>query len=57
MQAHDPASCEEIRRWVVAGGFHQGMTDEAKSAYLANKIAKQCPKCKMQIEKNEGCLQ
>ena len=34
-----------------------GMDEDAKSKQLANVIAKKCPGCGAQIEKNEGCLQ
>jgi uncharacterized protein with PIN domain len=42
---------------VEAGGFYVGMDEDAQSKQLANKIAKRCPNCNTQIEKNEGCLQ
>lgn len=57
VKAHEPAGCEDIRKWVEAGGFYVGMDEDSQSKQLANKIAKRCPNCNTQIEKNEGCLQ
>ena len=56
-QAHQPVSCEDMSKWVEAGGFYEGMDEDARSKQLANLIAKKCPGCNAHIEKNEGCLQ
>ena len=50
-------SCEDMTKWVEAGGFYEGMDEDARSKQLANLIAKKCPGCNAHIEKNEGCLQ
>jgi len=57
MQAHEPASCKDISQWVEAGGFYEGMGEDAKSKQLSKMISKLCPSCSAPIEKNEGCLQ
>lgn len=56
-QAHYPASCSHMSRWVDDDGYYEGMTSEAQSKHLAKLISKHCPNCQAQIEKNEGCLQ
>ena len=56
-QAHEPASCSNMQKWVESGGFYEGMDEDAKSKQLASVIAKKCPGCNAPIEKNEGCLQ
>ncbi|XP_015475899.1 cullin-9-like [Parus major] len=55
-EAHYPASCSHMSRWVDDGGYYEGMTSEAQSKHLAKLISKHCPNCQAQIEKNEGCL-
>ncbi len=57
LQSHQPATCENIQKWVEIGGFYVGMDEDSKSKQLANIIAKMCPSCSAHIEKNEGCLQ
>ena len=57
IKAHQPATCEQLRKWIESGGYYEGMDDDAKSKYLANTISKRCPSCETQIEKTEGCLQ
>ncbi|KAM7060577.1 cullin-9-like isoform 3-T3 [Acridotheres tristis] len=56
-EAHYPASCSHMSRWVDDDGYYEGMTSEAQSKHLAKLISKHCPNCQAQIEKNEGCLQ
>ncbi|RMC07795.1 hypothetical protein DUI87_15264 [Hirundo rustica rustica] len=55
-EAHYPASCSHMSRWVDDDGYYEGMTSEAQSKHLAKLISKHCPNCQAQIEKNEGCL-
>ncbi|XP_069743989.1 cullin-9-like isoform X1 [Narcine bancroftii] len=55
-EAHYPASCSHMSQWMDDGGYYEGMTMEAQSKHLAQLISKQCPSCRAQIEKNEGCL-
>ena len=55
-QAHQPASCAHMTKWMESGGFYEGMDEDSKSKQLAALIAKRCPNCRSQIEKNEGCL-
>ena len=45
-----------MAKWVETGGFYEGMDEDSKSKQLAALIAKRCPSCNAQIEKNEGCL-
>ena len=40
-----------------AGGYYEGMGEDAKSKQLSKMISKLCPGCSAPIEKNEGCLQ
>ncbi|XP_064565636.1 cullin-9-like isoform X1 [Zonotrichia leucophrys gambelii] len=55
-EAHYPARCSHMSRWVDDDGYYEGMTSEAQSKHLAKLISKHCPNCQAQIEKNEGCL-
>lgn len=47
---HRPCSCDQMKEW---NGRAQGESESIKWL-MAN--AKQCPKCHVYIEKNEGCM-
>jgi len=50
--AHRPLQCEKFRKWMgLVGG-----KDETLNIGWIKKNAKQCPQCKMSIEKNQGCM-
>ena len=46
---HDPLNCDMIKRW------NQKNVDEGENANWIIANTKACPKCKKQIEKNQGC--
>nr|CAB3234807.1 cullin-9-like [Phallusia mammillata] len=56
VEAHYPASCGHMSQWVDDGGYYEGMNEDAQSKHLARLIAKRCPNCQANIEKNDGCL-
>ncbi|XP_076801667.1 cullin-9-like isoform X2 [Clavelina lepadiformis] len=56
VEAHYPASCSHMSQWMDDGGYYEGMNEDAKSKHLARLIAKRCPNCQANIEKNDGCL-
>ena len=56
VEAHYPASCSHMSQWIDDGGFYEGMNEDAQSKHLARLIAKRCPNCQANIEKNDGCL-
>ncbi|XP_078483844.1 cullin-9-like [Ciona intestinalis] len=56
VEAHSPASCGHMSQWMDDGGFYEGMNEDARSKHLARLIAKRCPNCQANIEKNDGCL-
>ncbi|KAK7251257.1 hypothetical protein RIF29_34294 [Crotalaria pallida] len=47
--AHSPVDCEIVSLWLKK-------VSESKNINWILKYAKQCPKCKIPIEKNEGCM-
>uniref|UniRef100_A0A0E0QV12 RBR-type E3 ubiquitin transferase n=1 Tax=Oryza rufipogon TaxID=4529 RepID=A0A0E0QV12_ORYRU len=49
-EAHRPVSCETVRAWTDKNA----MESETASWVLAN--TKHCPKCRLPIEKNRGCM-
>ena len=56
VEAHYPASCSHMSQWMDDGGYYEGMNEDAQSKHLARLIAKRCPNCQANIEKNDGCL-
>ncbi|MES1909875.1 MAG: hypothetical protein MHM6MM_002562 [Cercozoa sp. M6MM] len=48
-EAHRPASCDDTRQWLVKS------SSEAENTTWIIANTKTCPKCKVQIEKNQGC--
>ena len=48
-ESHAPASCAEKSRWELLTG------DERMNSRIFGENVKTCPKCKVIIEKNEGC--
>ena len=56
VEAHYPASCSHMSQWMDDGGYYEGMSEDAQSKHLARLIAKRCPNCQANIEKNDGCL-
>ncbi|XP_039247976.2 cullin-9-like [Styela clava] len=55
-ESHYPASCGHMSQWLEDGGYFEGMGDDARSKHLARLIAKRCPNCQANIEKDDGCL-
>ena len=49
MEAHRPASCKDAKRWVEKN------STEAENVTWIMANTKQCPKCHLNIEKNQGC--
>ena len=49
-EVHLPASCEDVKNWAAKAVDEAGNTEWI----LAN--TKQCPKCKVAVEKNAGCM-
>ncbi len=48
-QAHSPCSCDMVKRWEKLN------QDESPTVMWMNDNSKQCPKCRIHIEKNSGC--
>ncbi|ETO33467.1 hypothetical protein RFI_03643 [Reticulomyxa filosa] len=48
-EAHFPASCEVTRKWNTKN------SDEAENLQWILAKTKKCPKCRVPIEKNQGC--
>jgi len=49
-EAHKPASCAEVETW------QQREKDDGATIAWLNAHTKRCPKCRIPIEKNEGCI-
>jgi ariadne-1 len=49
-EAHAPASCDEVRAW------HAKMKDDSESSHWVGANTKDCPRCKVAVEKNGGCM-
>lgn len=49
--AHSPLDCETVKRWV------EKLDPEAPNRTWILTYTKPCPKCKIPIEKNEGCME
>ncbi|KAF0905778.1 hypothetical protein E2562_008832 [Oryza meyeriana var. granulata] len=49
-EAHRPVSCERVRAWTEKNAL------ESKTASWVLANAKHCPKCRLPIEKNQGCM-
>lgn len=48
-EGHRPANCEIVQRWILKN------TAESENVNWIIANCKQCPKCKKNIEKNQGC--
>eukprot|EP00039_Didymoeca_costata_P019468 m.337641 g.337641 ORF g.337641 m.337641 type:complete len:517 (+) comp18191_c0_seq1:388-1938(+) len=48
-KAHVPVSCEMLKAWL------KKCQDDSETANWINSNTKECPKCKITIEKNGGC--
>jgi len=48
-EAHDPVSCDQVARWQAK------CLKESETAQWIISNTKKCPKCKVRIEKNQGC--
>ena len=51
MEAHRPASCSEVTRWTAKNSA------ECENVTWIMANTKPCPKCQVNIEKNQGCNQ
>jgi len=52
-EAHRPLSCSKFKEWMnLIGGKN---SDEIDSLWIKLNT-KKCPKCKIDIEKNQGCM-
>uniref|UniRef100_J3N025 RBR-type E3 ubiquitin transferase n=1 Tax=Oryza brachyantha TaxID=4533 RepID=J3N025_ORYBR len=49
-QAHRPVSCETVRAWTEKNAL------ESKTASWVLENVKHCPRCRLPIEKNQGCM-
>jgi len=50
--AHRPLDCPKFSKWMSLVG---GKDDSLNSGWI-QKNSKQCPQCKINIEKNQGCM-
>jgi ariadne-1 len=48
-EPHAPASCSQVRSWLAK------CQDESETAHWILANTRQCPKCNVRIEKNQGC--
>tara|TARA_B100000795_G_C22717256_1_gene405962 strand:- start:36 stop:1049 length:1014 start_codon:yes stop_codon:yes gene_type:complete len=48
-EGHRPASCENVGKWMIKNA------DESENVTWIMANTKACPKCKVNIEKNQGC--
>lgn len=49
-KAHSPCSCEDMETW------EQKYNDEGETVKWITVNGKKCPRCKIPIEKNQGCM-
>lgn len=49
-EAHAPATCEHVRIWA------QKCRDDSETTHWLGANTKECPKCKVAVEKNGGCM-
>ena len=52
--AHYPVQCKELKKWRELVKKNGGIKDENDAWKQQN--SKPCPKCKVPIEKNQGCM-